>query len=161
MNPANLTIRNATIEDARAVGSMVDEFRTYLHGLGDLGACVNFGSEQYRRDGFGDNAAFQGLIAETDGEVAGYALYAADYSTDTGSRTLFLHDLFVKSSFRGQRIGEALMSRLREIARAGGYTAIHWLVWHTNESAIGFYERIGAKTIDTVKLMRLDIDTVE
>jgi diamine N-acetyltransferase len=160
MNSQNLAIRSATIEDAGAVGSMVDEFREYLHGLGDLGACVNFGSEQYRRDGFGENAAFLGLIAEAGGEVAGYALYAHDYSTDTGSRTLFLHDLFVKSSFRGHGIGRALMDRLQEIARAGGSTAIHWLVWHTNESAIGFYKRIGAKTIDTVKLMRLEVEGV-
>ena len=54
MNDA-LIIRNATIDDAPAIGSMVDKFRSYLQALGDVHACVNFGSEQYRRDGFGPN----------------------------------------------------------------------------------------------------------
>src|SRR5947207_13019901 len=150
-----LIIRNATIEDAPAIGSMVDEFRSYLHALGNVQACVNFGSEQYRRDGFGPNPAFQGLIAEGGGQALAYALYAFDYSTDTGSRILFLHDLFVRSVCRGQGIGEALMQRLMEICKAAGATSMNWLVWHTNESAIGFYERMVSHSVDTVRLMRM------
>ena len=152
-----LIIRNATIEDAHAIGSMVDEFRSYLQGLGDVHACANFGSEQYRRDGFGPSPAFQGLIAERDGQALAYALYAFDYSTDTGSRTVFLHDLFVRSACRGQGIGEAVMRRLIEICKAAGATSMSWLVWHTNESAIRFYERMGAHSVDTVRFMRIDL----
>ena len=152
-----LIIRTATIDDAPAIGSMVEEFRSYLHALGDLHACVNFGSEQYRRDGFGLNPAFQGLIAERGGQALAYALYAFDYSTDTGSRTVFLHDLFVRSACRGEGIGEALMERLREICKAAGATSMNWLVWHTNELAIRFYERMGAHSVDTVRLMRIDL----
>jgi GNAT superfamily N-acetyltransferase len=152
-----LIIRTATVDDAAAIGSMVDEFRSYLQALGDVHACINFGSEQYRRDGFGPNPAFQGLIAERNGQTLAYALYAFDYSTDTGSRTVFLHDLFVRSAFRGQGIGEALMQRLREICKVAGARSMNWLVWHTNESAIRFYERMGAQSVDTVRLMRLDL----
>ena len=152
-----LKIRSATIDDADAIGSMVDEFRSYLRALGDLEACANFGSEQYRRDGFGENPAFQGLIAEQGDQVIGYALYAADYSTDTGSRLMFLHDLFVRAACRDQGVGEALMNRLKEICKAAGMTSIYWLVWHTNHSAIRFYEKIGARSIDTVRLMRLNV----
>jgi ribosomal protein S18 acetylase RimI-like enzyme len=150
-------IRNATIDDAHAIGGMVDEFRSYLQALGDVHACVNFGSEQYSRDGFGPSPAFQGLIAERGSEPLAYALYAFDYSTDTGNRTVFLHDLFVRSAARGQGIGEALMLRLKEICKAAGVTSMTWIVWHTNESAIGFYEHIGAHVVDTVRLMRLDV----
>jgi ribosomal protein S18 acetylase RimI-like enzyme len=80
-----------------------------------------------------------------------------DYSTDTGSRTVFLHDLFVRSPCRGQGIGEALMKRLMEICKAAGATSMNWLVWHTNESAIRFYESMGAHSVDTVRLMRIDL----
>jgi len=152
-----LIIRNATIDDAPAVGSMVDEFRSYLQALGDVHACVNFGSEQYRRDGFGPHPAFQGLIAERAGQALAYALYALDYSTDTGSRTVFLHDLFVRSAWRGQGIGEAVLERLMDICKAAGATSMSWLVWHTNESAIRFYEHMGAQSLDTVRLMRLNL----
>jgi GNAT superfamily N-acetyltransferase len=116
--------------------SRVDEFRSYLEALGDVHACVNFRNEQYRRDGFGPTPAFQGLIAERGGQALAYALYAFDYSADTGSRPVFLHDLFVRSPCRGQGIGEALMQRLTEICKAAGATSMNWLFWHTNESAI-------------------------
>ena len=152
-----LIVRNATIDDAPAIGSMVDEFRSYLQALGDVHACVNFGSEQYRRDGFGPNPAFQGLIAERGRRALAYALYAFDYSTDTGSKTLFLHDLFVRSNYRGLGIGEALMQRLMEICIDAGGTSMNWFVWHTNESAIRFYEHMGAHSVDTVRVMRLDL----
>jgi GNAT superfamily N-acetyltransferase len=152
-----LIIRNATADDAPAIGSMVDEFRSYLQALGDVHACINFGSEQYRRDGFGPNPAFQGLIAERSGQTLAYALYAFDYSTDKGSRTVFLHDLFVRSAFRGQGIGEAVMQRLMEICKVAGARSMSWLVLHTNESAIRFYEHMGAQSVDTVRLMRLDL----
>ena len=151
------TIRPATIDDADAVGSLIDEFRSYLRALGDLNACTNFGSEQYRRDGFGTNPAFQGLIAHRGDEILGYALYARDYSTDTGSPNLYLHDLFVRASYRGQGVGEELMKRLVEICKAAGGTAINWHVWHKNESGIRFYERIGARSYETIRLMRLEI----
>ena len=97
------------------------------------------------------------LIAERSGQAVAYALYAFDYSTDTGSRTVFLHDLFVRSVARGQGVGQALMLRVMEICKAAGATSMNWLVWHTNESAVGFYERIGAHVVDTVRLMRLDL----
>jgi len=87
----------------------------------------------------------------------GYALYAFDYSTDTGSREMFLHDLFVRAAYRGQGVGEALMNRLTEICKAAGVRSMYWLVWHANESAIRFYEKMGARSIDTVRLMRLTL----
>jgi Acetyltransferase (GNAT) family len=135
-------LRNATIDDAPAIGSMVDEFRSYLQALGDVHACVNFGSEQYRRDGFGPNPAFQGLIAERGGQALAYAFYAFDYSTDTGSRTVFLHDLFVRSACRGQGIGEALLQRLMEICKAAGATSMNWLVWHRRFAFTNVWARI-------------------
>ena len=153
----SLTIRPATIEDAEPIGLMVDEFRSYLRALGDLEACIHFGSEQYRRDGFGDNPAFAGLIAEFGKEVAGYALYSFDYSTDTGSRTMFLHDLFVRGVHRGAGVGDALMTRLKEICKSAGIYSMSWLVWHTNTSAIRFYEKLGAQRLETVHLMRLQV----
>ena len=155
--PRNVTIRSSTIDDADAIGIMVDEFRAYLHALGDVDACVNFGREQYRRDGFGDDPAFEGLIAEEGKQAVGYALYAFDYSTDTGRRGLFLHDLFVRSTHRGMGIGEALMERLSVICKDAGGEAMSWLVWHTNESAIRFYEKLGARTVDKVRLMRMNM----
>jgi len=153
----DLVIRESTMDDAPAIGLMVDEFRSYLHGLGDLHACVNFGAEQYRRDGFGPNPAFFGFIALRSGVAAGYALYSFGYSTDTGCRSVFLHDLFVRAVHRGEGIGEALFNRVLDVCRAEGGDSMEWLVWHTNDLAIDFYVKMGARTVETVRLMRIAV----
>ena len=49
------------------------------------------------------------------------------------------------------------MQRLMEICKAAGATSMNWIVWHTNELAIRFYERMGAHSVDTVRLMRIDL----
>jgi GNAT superfamily N-acetyltransferase len=151
------TIRDATPADAGAICAMLDEFRDYLHALGNTTAIVSFGREEYLRDGFGPKRAFYTLIAESEGQPQGYAIYAFEYSTDTGRRNLFLHDLFVRSVFRGQGVGEKLMNRVADVCRHAGGTAVAWAVWHSNP-AIEFYKRIGAKEISDVRFMYLEVD---
>ena len=49
-------------------------------------------------DGFGSPPKFRALIADFDGEPAGYAFFFDSYSTFQG-RALFLEDLFVRPQF--------------------------------------------------------------
>jgi len=44
-----LIIRNATIDDAPAIGSMVDEFRSYLQALGDVHAPNDLSSRSHAK----------------------------------------------------------------------------------------------------------------
>ena len=113
-------------------------------------------AEAYLRDGFGENPAFAGLIAEENGRVIGYLLYHFGYDSDRAARTLDIADLFVDRAARNQGIGRALMSRAAEIAREAGAEAMVWAVFHSNDLATGFYERMGAQRIDDIFLMRLN-----
>lgn len=152
-----INIRSANPEDAPAIAAMLDEFRAYLRALGDMHAIVSFGREEFLRDGFGANKAFDTLIAEKGTEVVGYAIYAQEYSTDTGRRNLFMHDLFVRGTARGLGVGEALLSRIVDICRAQGGEAVSWGVWHRNESAIRFYEKMGAGRAEGVHFMSVGV----
>ena len=71
------------------------------------------------RDGFGPNPKFRALIAEWDGQPAGYAVFFGYYSTWVGPG-LYLEDLFVREPFRGKGIGKALLAAVARIARGGG-----------------------------------------
>ena len=51
------------------------------------------------RDGFGESAKFRVLIAEWEGQAAGYALFFDYYSTFEGRAGIFLEDLYVRESF--------------------------------------------------------------
>ncbi len=157
--PQDFTIRPATLDDAESIMSMIAEFKTYLHALGDDYAFINFSIDNYRRDGFGEDPAFAALIAESDGLGMGYAIYAFEYSTDTGRRTYFSFTtcLFVPNNHRNRGVGENLMRRLSEICQSRGGDTVAWCVWHANETAIRFYRKMGAEASDKIVLMILRV----
>lgn len=135
-------IRNATAADADAIGTLAREFQEYLRALGDR-THFEFTAETYRRDGFGPNPAFSGLIAERDSQVIGYVLYHFCYDTDRAMRLMHVIDLYVDTSQRRRGVGEALMRRAAEICREAGGRELIWSVFSPNMLAFQFYEHLG------------------
>jgi GNAT superfamily N-acetyltransferase len=134
-----LHIRPATVHDAALLRTMIRELAEFEREL-DL---VTIREEDLLRDGFGENPRFRALIAEWSGQPAGYALFFDYYSTWTG-RGLFLEDLFVRESFRGRGIGQALLAAVGRIAVDEHCYGIHWEVLDWNEKAIALYKALGA-----------------
>ena len=93
---------------------------------------------------FGPQPGAEVLIAEMEGEPAGFALFFHNFSTFLGRRGLYLEDLFVRPDYRGQGVGRALLARLAAIAVARGCGRFEWAVLDWNEPAIGFYRALGA-----------------
>ena len=75
-------------------------------------------------------------------------IYFRNFSTWTGRLGIYLEDLYVRPEARGRGVGRALMGALADEAHAHGYARIDWSVLDWNESAIGFYESIGAVPMD-------------
>ena len=154
----SLTIRQSRADDAESIGMLAAEFHSYLRAIGDETE-FDWGAAKYARDGFGERPAFEGLVAEVDARVAGYALYHFGYDTDRGQRLVHLIDLYVSPSFRRSGIGEGLMRRLSEIGRSHGAEYMLWSVLKTNALAIGFYERQGAQRVEHVEFMWRPIES--
>jgi len=87
---------------------------------------------------------FNFIIAELDGEIVGVAIYFFAYFTYTG-KSLYLEVLFVKEAFRNKGIGSKLLRKIFEIAKKEGCTRLRWQVDDTNETAIQYYLKRGAK----------------
>lgn len=111
---------------------------------------------ELRRAGFGKEKKFGVLLATFDGEPAGYVSYTINYSIWLGADFVMVDDVFVTEKFRGKRIGEALMLRMKDLAKNAGYTRIRWGVESDNHGAIRFYERLGA-TLHTKGICTWDI----
>src|SRR5512135_721585 len=103
----NVSIRQSTADDAEAIGRLAAEFQAYLRSLGDK-TRFDWGASKYLRDGFGENPAFEGLVAETESGVVGYLLYHFGYDTERGQRLMHVIDLYVRESFRRRGIAKAL-----------------------------------------------------
>jgi GNAT superfamily N-acetyltransferase len=94
------------------------------------------------RDGFGERPKFEVLIAELDGEPAGFALFFPTYSTWEGRPGIHLEDLFVAEPARGRGLGRKLMAALAAIAVARGCPRLELSVLHWNP-AREFYHHLG------------------
>jgi GNAT superfamily N-acetyltransferase len=104
-------------------------------------------------DGFEPNPRFHTLLADSDGEPAGLALYFFIYSTWVSRNVLYLEDLYVHARFRGQGIGRALLNHLDRIARESGCEQMRWAVHRDNHRALDLYRSFGAHIADGWLLM--------
>ena len=108
------------------------------------------------RDGFGASPKFRALIAEWDGEPAGYASTFYFYSTYAGRPAIFIEDLFVLEKFRGKGIGSALLADVARLAVKEGCNGLRWEVLDWNRSAIEWYEKLGATFLHERKVVAFD-----
>ena len=80
-------------------------------------------------------------------EVMGYCfcIYQQyiDNSILTDIKTLYIDDLCVDESVRGQHIGRGLYQAAVELARASDCYNLTLNVWSCNESALRFYQEMG------------------
>ncbi len=63
----------------------------------------------------------------------------------TDVKTLYIDDLCVDESYRGQHIGQGLYRHVLDFARESGCYNVTLNVWSCNESAMRFYEKCGLK----------------
>ena len=101
------------------------------------------------------------VIAEHEGEAAGFALFFHNFSTFRGKRGLYLEDLFVRQAFRGYGIGKALLQRLAQIAIERDCARFEWSVLEWNKPAIGFYQSLGARLLDDWRVCRIDGEALQ
>jgi GNAT superfamily N-acetyltransferase len=139
-----LSIRSATVNDATLLRTLIRELAEYERELDR----VSITEDDLVRDGFGAEPSFRALIAEWDGQPAGYALFFGFYSTWEGRPGLFLEDLFVRSPFRHRGIGKTLLARVACIARDEGRYGVRWEVLGWNQPAIDLYQSLGAEFLD-------------
>jgi GNAT superfamily N-acetyltransferase len=150
-----LSIRPATVADVTLLWTLIRELTEFEHEL-DLFVIKE---ADLVRDGFGAHPSFRALIADWDGQPAGYALFFGCYSTWAGRR-LFLEDLFVREPFRGRGIGKALLASVARIAVQENCYGVQWEVLNWNEKAIELYKSLGAEFLDQWRPVLLKDDAL-
>ncbi len=137
----SLTLRTATPNDAALIVDFVKKLADYEK---EPDAAV-LTEADVLRDGFGDRPFFGCVLAEWNGNPAGFALYFFNYSTWQGKPGLYLEDLFVLPEFRKLGIGKALLKEMARVAASNGCGRLVWQVLDWNTPSIRFYESLGAR----------------
>jgi ribosomal protein S18 acetylase RimI-like enzyme len=83
------------------------------------------------------------LVAEVDGQTAGYAkLHAGEPPKDIeGTKPIELVRLYVSQKWLGRGVGEALMRACVDEARTAGHETLWLGVWERNARAQAFYRK--------------------
>jgi len=107
-------------------------------------------------DGFGPDRWCDGLVAEREGRLVGYALYCRTFEAHAVGRRLWLADLHVRPGARRAGAGRALMAALARRALDLGCGSLCWELWHLNRMGRAFYRRLDAIEESELAVMRLD-----
>jgi GNAT superfamily N-acetyltransferase len=152
-----LSIRPATINDVPSLAILIRELAEYEK----LSHEVTLTADDLARDGFGKTPKFSALIAESDSQLTGYAIFFPIYSTFKGRSGLFVEDAYVRPAFRGQGIGRALFAHIARVCRSSGFSYMRWEVLDWNAPAINFYEKMGVTFLDQWKSAALLGDALD
>jgi GNAT superfamily N-acetyltransferase len=145
-------IREATPADVAQIFSLILELARYerapeqVTGSADLLEAALFGSPPHA----------EGVIAEVDGEAAGFALFYGTFSTWECRPGIWLEDLYVPPEHRRAGVGGALLSHLAQVAVERGCARLEWAALDWNALALDFYARLGAERLIEWHLHRLD-----
>ena len=96
-----------------------------------------------------------GLVYEVDRNIVGLAHYRRMPSPLRGQDIGFLDDLFVDPEHRGQRIGEKLINKLKEISKSKRWNLVRWITREDNLRAKSLYNRVSEKTTWDVYELKL------
>jgi len=153
---ASISIRPASVDDVPLILALIRGLAEYERLAHECMAT----EEQLRASLFGAQPGAEVVIAEADGEAAGFALFFHNYSTFLARRGIYLEDLFVWPRFRGRGIGRALLGHLARLAIERRCGRLEWSVLDWNESAIRFYRSLGAVAQDEWTVMRVAGDAL-
>jgi GNAT superfamily N-acetyltransferase len=87
----------------------------------------------------------QGIVAQIDGSIVGIAHAMLRQSTWEPVGDLYIEDLFVAPSSRGQGIARGLIEEFRQQAQAIGAGSLYWQTRAGNLKAQALYDQIATK----------------
>ncbi len=151
-----MTLRAGKQEDLPQVLNLIRELAAFEREPDAVETTL----EEMIRDGFGEQPVFGFFVAEENEKIVGLALYFYSYSTWKG-KCLYLEDLIVTQSHRGEGIGKKLFDKIMEKAQQTGARRVVWQVLDWNEPAIAFYKSLGADLLHEWVTCRLTKEQIQ
>lgn len=144
-------IRAATPEDVPTIFELIQALAAYEN----LSAAVTGTAAELHEHLFGARPYAEVLIAQWEQQIVGFALFFSTYSTFLTRPGLYLEDLFVLPEYRRRGIATTLFHELGKIAIARRAGRLEWSVLDWNQSAIAFYEKMGAIVLPDWRICRV------
>lgn len=135
-----MVIREATPDDLEAIVELCALHAQYEKAEYEKEGKIDLLAEYL----FGEVKAVHCFLVELEEEIVGYATVMQQFSTWDAAFYLYLDCLYFKEKVRGYGYGGKMMEYIRKYALKQGLSIIQWQTPVFNESAIRFYNRLGA-----------------
>ena len=157
--PASLQMRiePAITGDVPLIVALVTELAEFER----LAHEVRIDADRLHEHLFGPRPYAEAAMVRLGTETVGFALWFHNYSTFLGQPGLYLEDLYVQPHHRGSGLGKALLEHLGALAVERDCGRFEWSVLDWNETAIGFYQRMGAQVMPDWRICRVAGDALE
>lgn len=153
-----IKIRKAKLSDVQTILLLVLKLAEYeKKTVGD----VKLTTDKIIKHAFCSKPYFNLLVAETENELVGYALYFFTYAASLGAPILYLEDLFVLENYQRQGIGTKFLTQLARIAANHHCCRMEWHTFSWNRSAIDFYQSMSAVLRPDLIQVRLQHDALQ
>ena len=142
------TVRRAVESDTGAIMELLKQVnRVHYEGRPDLFKLSTKYTEDELRDILKNDATPVFVCTDSDNSVIGHGFCVLERPENTGLLndilTLYIDDICVDESARGQQVGRALYEHILEYARQKGCYHVTLNVWSCNPTAMRFYEKLG------------------
>ena len=93
------------------------------------------------------------VATDSDDCVVGYVFCIIELQNETSNlkamKNFYVDDLCIDEKMRGKGVGTKLYKYVEEVAKTLGCYHLTLNVWHLNESALRFYQRLGMTPLKT------------
>lgn len=107
--------------------------------IADIDNCIN------------DNPYLEGYIIQSAEGIQGYGMVAKSFSTEFGKPCIWIEDLYIKESFRGQGIGKVFLDF---IADQYSDCLLRLEVEYENERAMKLYKKCGFEVLPYTEMKK-------
>ena len=150
-----MKIRRAVAKDIPGVDKLLNQVNLIHHlGRPDIFNAGRKYTDAELTEIFRDDERPVFVAVDENDTVLGYAFCQMEEVKDdnirVSMRSLYIDDICVDETIRGQQIGKRLYDHVRAFAKEQGCYHITLNVWTLNPGAQAFYERMGMKPLKTV-----------
>lgn len=155
-----VTIRPAEKNDVQALAGLIGEIECFYGADASDLQPLDERRAQIEEALFGTPPLASALVAEDDdGDLVGLAAYSFLWPATGTTHSLYLKELYVRDTARGQGAGGRLMEELHAIAAARpNCTRIEWTADHDNPPAQAFYRALGFEEFAGKIFYRVGVD---
>ena len=95
-------------------------------------------------------AGFPVIVAENNGEVVGFGMYA-EFRFREAYKFTVEHSVYVSHNHQGLGIGKLLLTELIQLAKQQGLHTMIGVIDAENQNSINFHHQFGFKTVGIIK----------